>query len=167
MAKFSSCQRTLASSALRRWAPAFAGATILLFGAPAIATSPSVPLELPHRIVLQDSPEPARVASAIRAALTLRKWAIESDSGSEVTARLDVRGHTLRVRLAYDENEIRFAYVDSVEMGYAIDKGVALIHPTGNKWLYRLANEVREQVQRVVYEGESADVVPAADDEPD
>jgi len=140
---------------------------LLLAAGAAQATSPSVPLELPRRIVLQDSPEPARVASAIRAALTLRKWTIESDSGSEVTAKLDVRGHLLRVRLAYDENEIRFAYVDSVEMGYAVNDGVALIHPTGNKWLYRLANEVREQVQRVVYEGESADVVPAAGDEPD
>lgn len=135
----------------------------LLLGAPAWATSPPVPLDVPRRIVLPESVDATDLAQAIKVALTNRKWTVQADTGSAVRGQIEVRGHVLQMEISYGEREVSFRYVDSLAMDYRVENGVAYIHPTGNKWLYRLANEVRDQVQRVV-EGQGAAVVPSESD---
>ena len=111
----------------------------LLMGA-----GPSVLLELPDPLRLEDYADQAEVGQGIAAALVAKKWVVESDTGTAITARFEARESMLRVRIEYTTERVRYRYVDSTGLGYTRIDGEDYIHPAANKWLSRLAKQVRE-----------------------
>lgn len=124
------------------------------------AAQSSVPMELPPPLELPEFTDSIKVSKALLLALSNCKWLVESDTGESITARLDIRRHTARIRLDYTPRRIRYHYLDSAELGYEIEDGEPLIHPAFNKWLQQLDQEIRIQTQRFYFEREPVDVVP-------
>jgi hypothetical protein len=133
----------------------------LLMGA-----APIVPLEMPDTLRLADYADGDEVGRGLGAALGAKKWQIESDTGTSVTARHEERGAMLRVRIEYTPERVSYRYVDSTGLGHARVDGEDYIHPAANKWLSRLAKQVRAQVLRYASEREATQVVPV-EPEPD
>lgn len=122
----------------------------------------NVPLELPPPIELQEFTDTARVSKALITALANRKWLVEADTGEAITARYDIRHHTLRLRLDYSPRRITYHFLNSENLDYEIEDDTALIHANVNKWLTQLDKEIQIQVQRFYFEREPMDVVPPA-----
>ena len=123
----------------------------------------SVPLQLPPVIHFAQDTETARTSQALAAALASKHWAIESDTGASITARLDGHG-LLRLRIDYTPREISFHYVASDGLGARENPGAIEIHPRVNKWLRRLENAIRIQLQGLKIELPPTEVVPLAPD---
>lgn len=125
-----------------------------------LAARPNVPLELPLPITLPEAVDTIKISKALLTALANKKWMVEADTGSSITARFDKRRHALRIRIDYTPKSITFHYVDSGELSYEKYEGVDFIHPSANKWLLQLEKEVHIQVNRFRFERDPAEVVP-------
>jgi hypothetical protein len=120
----------------------------------------SVPLELPAPVHLPDDADPTRIGAALSDALTSRKWTVESQNLTSVTARIETNGRTLRVRLDYTPHDVSYHYVDSRDLGYYEEQGSIFVLPKANKWLEQLDGAVRARVRQLGKDAEPAEVVP-------
>ena len=93
-------------------------------------------------VVIEDLPSnPAAAASGklltqddvkrtIQIAAMLKNWSIEDKGQGAILATLNVRGkHTIMVNITYTANSYSLAYHNSINMNYANDGGLELIHP--------------------------------------
>lgn len=122
----------------------------------------NVPLELPPPLDLQAFTDTTRVSKALITALANRKWLVEADTGEAITARLEIRHHTLRLRLDYSPRRISYHYLNSENLDHEIEDDTQLIHANVNQWLLQLEKEVKIQVQRFYFERDPMEVVPPA-----
>lgn len=129
----------------------------------ALALAPAAfaadPLQMPAPITLARSLDVDTVRDAIVVAAARRKWIAESDNGSAFVVRLNVRRHVLRVSVEYEPRRIRFVYVDSVNLDYEIEDGVAVIHPRANQWVEQLSLEIQREIQLAVFARDRLDIV--------
>jgi hypothetical protein len=131
--------------------------------APKLQAQMRAPLEMPDPIVMPRLVDADRVRSAILTAVIRRKWITEADFGDALVVRLNARQHQLRVRLEYGSREVRFIYMDSENLRYAIVDGAPVIHRKVPGWIQGLALEIERELQGVVFERDRIDVVPRAD----
>ena len=141
-----------------RWRSALAA---LLLPVAAFAARPGVPMALPEPVALP-SLDTQQVSAALIAALTAKKWVVESDDGTAITARIRVRVHSLRLRLAYSTTRVSYAYVDSENYAYEVIDGVPHIHVRANQLIARLDDEVRLQLQPLRFKRDGVEIVPAS-----
>lgn len=124
----------------------------------------NVPMEWPRPIQWPEFVDSTRVAKALLEALASRKWLIEADTGDSITARYDVREHSLRIRIDYSPRALSYHYVDSRNFSYEEEFGERYIHRRANKIIGQLNREVRIQVQRMRFERDATTVVPVVPD---
>ncbi|MBQ7607314.1 MAG: hypothetical protein IJU76_05030 [Desulfovibrionaceae bacterium] len=69
--------------------------------------------------------------------------AVETHKGL-IEASIIVRGrHTVVVSIPYTASHYEIKYKSSVNMGYKVENGQAIIHPNYNKWTQRLDSTIQ------------------------
>ncbi len=101
-----------------------------------------------------------QVTEVVKRALSDRGWFIDdnvpADDGlsAEIIASLNVRVHSVKIKIAIDTSQIHMTYVSSVNMSYQESKFIATsrsvrkekgpwIHPKYTTWLKNLELDVR------------------------
>jgi len=102
------------------------------------------PIEIPRGTV------PESVAKAIRLALLGRGWSVDKEnlagSGgtSEIVSTLNIRVHSLTIRIEFDEKQIQMHYATSTNLGYMeTTKNEKFIHPSCATWLKNLESDIK------------------------
>ena len=84
----------------------------------------------------------------IKRALLGRGWTITAERPGEIDSTLFVRDHEAKIRVTYDLQSVRFAYVDSKNLNYRLDrKGKAEIHANYLSWIQNLMNDLGVNLQ--------------------
>ena len=89
------------------------------------------------------------ITTVVRKTLVQRNWILVKDSGNEIVARLDVRGHSITVRYTVDSGRrITMKYLDSVAMDYALDRhGKPVIHRKYAGWMLNVQTALSRELQ--------------------
>lgn len=132
----------------------------LLLLAPALALALE-PLRVPEPIPFPEFVDSIQVSGTLVKAFTVGKWTVEKDTGESVTAYKMQRALRLHVRIDYDNHSVSFHYLDSDNLhGRDDEHGGVLIHRKANVWLQALGEEVRLQMQPLLFARDPAEVVP-------
>jgi hypothetical protein len=84
----------------------------------------------------------------IKRALLGRGWTITAERPGEIDSTLSIRDHEAKIRITYDLQSVRFAYVDSKNLNYRLDrKGKAEIHANYLGWIKNLTNDLGVNLQ--------------------
>ena len=84
----------------------------------------------------------------IKRALLGRGWTITAERPGEIDSTLSIRDHEAKIRITYDLQSVRFAYVDSKNLNYRLDrKGKAEIHGNYLGWIKNLTNDLGVNLQ--------------------
>lgn len=87
------------------------------------------------------------VKDAIKNALKMYEWVIESEKLGVIVARQNRRSHSATVQITYNSKEVRIAYLDSNNLNYGLDKmGQRRIHATYQRWIDNLVKSISSQV---------------------
>lgn len=102
------------------------------------------PLEDPSPITVSTK---ADVKDAIKNALKMYEWVIESEKPGVIVARQNRRAHSATVQITYDSKQVRISYLDSNNLNYGIDRmGQRRIHATYQRWIDNLVKSISSQV---------------------
>jgi hypothetical protein len=143
---------------LRRW---LAAALLAAALAPVAGAANAEDMEWPEPIAWGEQINPARVAEAVRTALTNTRWQVEADSGLSLTARHQDGDRELRLRLDYGTQQVSYHYVDSQHYLYRHEDGRSYIHRRANRLMGKLDRAMRAEIQRMRFErNDDAEVVP-------
>jgi len=84
----------------------------------------------------------------IKRALLGRGWTITAERPGEIDSTLFIRDHEAKIHVTYDLQSVRFAYVDSKNLNYRLDrKGKAEIHGNYLGWIKNLTNDLGVNLQ--------------------
>lgn len=84
----------------------------------------------------------------IKRALLGRGWTISAERPGEIDSTLFVRDHEAKILVQYDQQSVRFTYVDSKNLNYRVDrKGKAEIHANYLSWVQNLINDLGVNLQ--------------------
>lgn len=90
------------------------------------------------------------VKRTIQMAAMLKNWSLEDKGPGAMVATLNVRGkHTIMVNITYTANSYSLAYHNSINMNYANDGGLELIHPNYNKWVQDLRKAIQIELLKL------------------
>ena len=83
--------------------------------------------------------------ATILAAAGESKWTVQAESAGRLELRKEIRGkHVVVVAAVYSADEVRFDYVDSLNMNYRMrPSGTWSIHPNYMTWRGQLEDAVR------------------------
>lgn len=96
--------------------------------------------------------DPVPVASAsaegtrgvIQKALMRRGWSVGKEEPGKIYAMLSSSAYTAVILLTYDAETVNISYSDSTNLKYRKNrKGREYIHKNYNKWIKRLAGDIR------------------------
>jgi hypothetical protein len=83
---------------------------MLLMGARTVLLTDPAPIPVPSGVALKD------VSKAIKTALAGRTWVIAEDAPGKIISTLNLRTHTAKIQVAYDEKVVEIKYLDSGDM---------------------------------------------------
>ena len=113
---------------------------VMLMGAARLVDPP--PVDTPAAL---SQPE---VTNVVRKTLIRRGWQLTSDSGDEISATLNVRTHTLKLKFDMAGKQIRIRYVDSTNLDYKLNsKGEPTIHKKYSGWVNNLITAFQQEMQ--------------------
>ena len=87
------------------------------------------------------------VNKAIRLGAAQRGWVVTRQDPGFMEATLNIRSHVAKVGITYDTSIIRIRYLDSSNLDYEVQKGVARIHGNYLKWVNNLVRDISVQLQ--------------------
>lgn len=118
---------------------AFSGTVQAGRTAPLVNPQPvSVPAGTPQEMLVKD----------IKRSLLGRGWTITAERPGEIDSTLFVRDHEAKILVQYDQQSVRFSYVDSKNLNYRVDrKGNAEIHANYLSWIQNLINDLGVNMQ--------------------
>lgn len=82
------------------------------------------------------------VADDLNRSLKGRGWDITAATPGHIDATLHAREHMAAIRIAYDERQVTFSYVDSSNLEYVVENGVASVHHNYYNWINYLGSDV-------------------------
>ena len=123
---------------------------LLLFLLPILLftmASRQAPLVDPAPIAVPAGVAQTDVVRAIRNALQYRNWAISAQQPGQIDATLYLRDHEARIRIAYNEQDVRIAYVGSSNLDEGERDGVKQIHERYLVWINYLDGDINTNLQ--------------------
>ena len=99
------------------------------------------PIAVPAGVVQTD------VVRAIRNALLYRNWTIDAEQPGQLDATLYLRDHEARIRIDYNEQDVRIAYFSSNNLGESERNGVKQIHGRYLVWINYLDGDINTNLQ--------------------
>jgi len=123
---------------------------LLLFLLPILLftmASRQAPLVDPAPIAVPSGVAQTDVVRAIRNALQYRNWVISAQQPGQIDATLYLRDHEARIRIAYDEQDVRIAYVGSSNLDESEHDGVKQIHERYLTWINYLDSDINTNLQ--------------------
>lgn len=84
----------------------------------------------------------AQVTKEIKRALVGRGWELTTEQPGQIDSTLHLREHVARIKVTYDDNQVRIAYVDSSNLDYMDKRGTRYIHPNYLGWIGFLVNDI-------------------------
>jgi hypothetical protein len=104
------------------------------------------PVSIPAKLT-QD-----QVVKDIKRALIGRGWTITAERAGEIESTLYLRDHVAVVRVTWDTQTIRIAYVDSKNLDYKVRNGKTYIHPNYLGWVSNIAKDMNTNLQLTALE---------------
>jgi len=107
-----------------------------------------------HSVYLSDPPpasffpmETVSVEHAIVAGMARLNWMAAREAPGVIRGTLNLRKHTVIVRIEYTTESYRISYEDSDNMGYRkLADGNQMIHPNYNSWVRNLVREINRRL---------------------
>jgi hypothetical protein len=93
------------------------------------------PLLDPPPVRIPSALTDADVAKSIKLALVGRGWQITAEQAGEIQSSLHLREHVAKIRITWEQQEIRIAYVDSTNLDYKLKNGKPQIHTNYLNWI--------------------------------
>jgi len=88
-----------------------------------------------------------QVGEDLAKALRGRGWDITASTPGHIDATLHVREHVASIRIAYDEHQATFSYVDSTNLEYLVEDGVASVHHNYYNWVNYLGSDLLQYLR--------------------
>jgi hypothetical protein len=111
-----------------------------LMGAKAVLVDPA-PIAVPAGLAVKD------VAKAIKVGISRRGWVVSKDENSQIDAVLNLRSHSARVAIPYNEKEVTIKYVSSEDLDYQEKNGTKYIHGNYMKWIRNMEADIQRELQ--------------------
>jgi len=124
---------------------ALALAAAVAFEAPVQARS--APLIDPDPVAVPANVGAEKVAKDIKRALAGRGWSVTAEQPGQIDSTLNLRSHVARIRVTYDAQQVRFAYVDSRDLDYKLKHGKPYIHRNYLGWIGYLVSDLSTNLQ--------------------
>lgn len=105
------------------------------------------PLVDPDPISIPAGLSQEKAVKDIKRALIGRGWTITAERPGEIDSTLNLRTHTARIRVTWDAQAVRIAYVSSVDLDYKERKGKRFIHPNYLGWISNIAKDMGTNMQ--------------------
>lgn len=103
-------------------------------------------------MVVTGSPTPAALREAIARALGARRYVIESEEGTRITARWSPRRVTIAVAIDYSPTQVSISYVQSSGVDFGSDRGLR----QWDGWMRQLTGTIQEEIARPERERQEA-----------
>lgn len=88
-----------------------------------------------------------QVVADIKRALIGRGWVVTDEAPGQIESTLHLRSHVARIRVTYDDQHVRFAYVDSENLDYETRRGEPYIHSNYLGWIGYLVSDLSTNMQ--------------------
>ncbi len=105
------------------------------------------PLVDPDPVSIPAGLSQEKAVKDIKRALIGRGWTITAERPGEIDSTLNLRTHTAKIRVTWDAQTVRIAYVDSVDLDYKERKGKRFIHPNYLGWVSNIAKDMGTNMQ--------------------
>jgi hypothetical protein len=89
----------------------------------------------------------SQVAQAVKGALFHRGWQITGQQDGRFDATLYLRDHVARIRIGYDEQAVKIAYVSSENLEEGNEDGERVIHERYLAWIAYLGGDIDENLR--------------------
>ncbi|QEI07640.1 hypothetical protein FXN63_18695 [Pigmentiphaga aceris] len=124
----------------------FLGLSLLAFSGAASAAG--VPLIDPMPISVPAGADERTIVQAIKRGLAGRDWQVIGEQFGRIDADINVRNkHTARIRIDYNEREIRIRYLSSVNLDYSMHTGSPTIHRNYPRWINFLQDDIARNLR--------------------
>jgi hypothetical protein len=107
----------------------------------------SAPLVDPDPIAIPAGVDSVKVVKDIKRALLGRGWAVTNEQPGQIDSTLNLRTHVARIRITYNDKQVRFAYVDSSDLDYKLKGGKPYIHKNYLGWVAYLTSDLSTNLQ--------------------
>jgi hypothetical protein len=120
----------------------------LVAASPAFAARGSVPMQEFIDLPINASGKPSneQIRKAIIQGAASYNFVASAPSGNKVKLTYSKREHALVVEVVFTPKSYSINYVDSVNLGYSMEGGKPVIHPTANRWLLNLRQRIDRQL---------------------
>src|SRR5688500_4579775 len=88
----------------------------------------TAPLVDPAPVAIPAGLTTAKIVKDIKRTLAGRGWSVTSEQPGQIDSTLTLREHVARIRISYDDTQVRFAYVDSSNLDYKLKRGKPFVH---------------------------------------
>ena len=122
-------------------------AVLSLFAFAGAAHARSGELVDPDPVAIPANLDQGKVAKDIKRALIGRGWAVTAEHPGQIDSTLHLRDHVARIRVSYDDRQVRFAYIDSSNLDYREKKGRRYIHRNYLGWIGYLVGDLSTNMQ--------------------
>ena len=107
----------------------------------------SQPLVTAQPIAVPSGVTQPQVQRAIDNALDSRGWTIDKTEDGNILSTLHLRDHTATVRITYDTQSVKIAYVSSTNLDYSQRGSRRYIHRNYNGWVGFLEQDIKRNLQ--------------------
>jgi hypothetical protein len=105
------------------------------------------PLTDPAPVSIPAGMSQDKVLKDIKRALIGRGWEVSAERPGEIDSTLRLRDHVAQIRVTWDAQTIRIAYVDSKNLNYKVKRGKKFIHPNYLGWVSNVAKDIGTNLQ--------------------
>lgn len=95
------------------------------------------PVEIPQGLTDK------QVNREIQRSLLGRGWNINQAKPRDIESTLFLRDHQARIRVSWDDKQVRVTYLDSSNLNYEEKRGKRYIHPNYLNWMNYLQNDFK------------------------
>ena len=122
-------------------------ALLVLFAFAGHADARRAPLVDPDPVAIPAGLNADQVVSDIKRALIGRGWTVTAEQPGQIDSTLHLREHVAKIRISYDDQQVRFAYVDSSNLDYKLKRGKPFIHGNYLGWLGYVTHDLSTNLQ--------------------
>lgn len=120
---------------------------LALFAFSGAVQARQAPLTDPAPVSIPAGMSQDKVIKDIKRALIGRGWEVSAERPGEIDSTLHLRDHVAQIRVTWDAQTIRIAYVDSKNLNYKVKRGKKFIHPNYLGWVSNVAKDINTNLQ--------------------
>jgi hypothetical protein len=117
-------------------------AALSVFAFAGLVHARSAPLIDPDPVAIPAGMSQEQVVKDIKRALIGRGWSVTTEQPGEIQSTLNLRDHVARIKVSYDAQQVRLAYMDSSNLDYKLKRGKPVIHGNYLGWIGFLVNDL-------------------------